>query len=128
MNYDYDQRTCELRLSRPRVIYQSLIENAKVIHLDNGWDWSTQEWFYSSVLKQGPLSTSDFDMMGISFYPVSSQSSYNMSYPRSAINIFFSSSKTSGRIRSCLNGMKISILTLLSIYQWLKRNSGEPQD
>jgi hypothetical protein len=42
-----------------------------VIHLDNGWDWSTQEWFYSSVLKQGPLSTSDFDMMGVSFYPVS---------------------------------------------------------
>ncbi|KAI0910758.1 glycoside hydrolase family 53 protein [Ustulina deusta] len=40
-----------------------------MIHLDNGWDWSTQEWFYSSVLEQGPLSTSDFDMMGVSFYP-----------------------------------------------------------
>ncbi|KAI0395086.1 glycoside hydrolase family 53 protein [Xylariaceae sp. FL0594] len=40
-----------------------------MIHLDNGWDWSTQQWFYSSVLKQGPLSTSDFDMMGVSYYP-----------------------------------------------------------
>ncbi|KAI8624676.1 glycoside hydrolase family 53 protein [Xylariaceae sp. FL1651] len=40
-----------------------------MIHLDNGWDWSTQQWFYSSVLKQGPLSASDFDMMGVSFYP-----------------------------------------------------------
>ncbi|KAI1756604.1 glycoside hydrolase family 53 protein [Xylaria castorea] len=40
-----------------------------MIHLDNGWDWSTQEWFYSSVLSEGPLSASDFDMMGVSFYP-----------------------------------------------------------
>ncbi|KAJ3578979.1 hypothetical protein NPX13_g1587 [Xylaria arbuscula] len=40
-----------------------------MIHLDNGWDWDTQEWFYSSVLEQGPLSASDFDMMGVSFYP-----------------------------------------------------------
>ncbi|KAI1176864.1 glycoside hydrolase family 53 protein [Nemania sp. FL0916] len=40
-----------------------------MIHLDNGWDWSTQEWFYSSVLEQGPLAASDFDMMGVSFYP-----------------------------------------------------------
>lgn len=40
-----------------------------MLHLDNGWDWSVQEWFYSSVLKQGPLSLSDFDMMGVSFYP-----------------------------------------------------------
>ncbi|KAK0389533.1 hypothetical protein NLU13_3108 [Sarocladium strictum] len=40
-----------------------------MLHLDNGWDWSVQEWFYSSVLAQGPLSLSDFDMMGVSFYP-----------------------------------------------------------
>lgn len=40
-----------------------------MIHLDNGWDWSTQEWFYSSVLEQGPLLLEDFDMMGVSFYP-----------------------------------------------------------
>ncbi|TGJ83979.1 hypothetical protein E0Z10_g4756 [Xylaria hypoxylon] len=40
-----------------------------MIHLDNGWDWSVQQWFYSSVLSQGPLAASDFDMMGVSFYP-----------------------------------------------------------
>jgi arabinogalactan endo-1,4-beta-galactosidase len=40
-----------------------------MLHLDNGWDWGVQEWFYSSVLAQGPLSLSDFDMMGVSFYP-----------------------------------------------------------
>jgi arabinogalactan endo-1,4-beta-galactosidase len=40
-----------------------------MFHLDNGWDWSVQEWFYSSVLAQGPLSLSDFDMIGVSFYP-----------------------------------------------------------
>lgn len=40
-----------------------------MLHLDNGWDWSVQEWFYSSVLEQGPLLLSDFDQMGVSFYP-----------------------------------------------------------
>lgn len=51
----------------------ALTRDMEVVHLDNGWDWSTQEWFYSSVLSQGPLSASDFDMMGVSFYPVSSE-------------------------------------------------------
>ncbi|KAL3422247.1 arabinogalactan endo-beta-galactosidase [Phlyctema vagabunda] len=40
-----------------------------MIHLDNGWKWDTQEWFYTTVLQQGPLLTTDFDMMGVSFYP-----------------------------------------------------------
>lgn len=40
-----------------------------MIHLDNGWDWATQKWFYDSVLSQGPLSLSTFDMMGVSYYP-----------------------------------------------------------
>lgn len=40
-----------------------------MIHLDNGWDWDTQEWFYSTVLDQGPLVADDFDQMGVSFYP-----------------------------------------------------------
>ncbi|KAK6064511.1 arabinogalactan endo-beta-galactosidase [Seiridium cupressi] len=39
------------------------------IHLDNGWNWDTQEWWYTSVLAEGPLTTSDFDMMGVSYYP-----------------------------------------------------------
>ncbi|KAK6954226.1 hypothetical protein Daesc_004192 [Daldinia eschscholtzii] len=40
-----------------------------MIHLDNGWDWNTQKWWYESALKAGPLETSDFDMMGVSYYP-----------------------------------------------------------
>ncbi|KAG9257906.1 arabinogalactan endo-1,4-beta-galactosidase [Emericellopsis atlantica] len=40
-----------------------------MLHLDNGWDWGVQEWFYSTVLSQGPLLSSDFDQMGVSFYP-----------------------------------------------------------
>ncbi|KAI0143605.1 glycoside hydrolase family 53 protein [Xylariaceae sp. FL1272] len=41
-----------------------------MIHTDNGWNWDTQEWFWSSVLEQGPLLTTDFDMMGVSYYPI----------------------------------------------------------
>ncbi|KAL2146301.1 hypothetical protein VTI28DRAFT_4597 [Corynascus sepedonium] len=40
-----------------------------MIHLDNGWDWDTQNWWYTSALGQGTLELSDFDMMGVSFYP-----------------------------------------------------------
>ncbi|KAI1810547.1 glycoside hydrolase family 53 protein [Poronia punctata] len=58
-----------------------------MIHLDNGWDWDTQEWFYSSVLEQGPLSASDFDMMGVSFYP------------------FYGSDATLGNLQNTLNKM-----------------------
>ncbi|KAF4124091.1 arabinogalactan endo-1,4-beta-galactosidase [Geosmithia morbida] len=40
-----------------------------MLHIDNGWEWSLQEWFYTTLLAEGPLSLSDFDMMGVSFYP-----------------------------------------------------------
>jgi arabinogalactan endo-1,4-beta-galactosidase len=39
------------------------------IHLDHGWDSSTQLWWYKTVLLQGPLLTSDFDIMAMSYYP-----------------------------------------------------------
>lgn len=39
-----------------------------MIHLDNGWDWGAQEWWYDSVLAAG-LSSSAFDQMGVSYYP-----------------------------------------------------------
>ncbi|KAK4218798.1 family 53 glycosyl hydrolase [Rhypophila decipiens] len=45
-----------------------------MIHLDNGWNWETQKWWYSNVLQQGPLVASDYDMMGVSFYPFYSPS------------------------------------------------------
>ncbi|KAF7955615.1 hypothetical protein EAE96_004541 [Botrytis aclada] len=40
-----------------------------MIHLDNGYSWSEQQYFYKTVLAAGPLLTSDFDMMGVSYYP-----------------------------------------------------------
>lgn len=39
-----------------------------MIHLDNGWDWGTQEWWYDTVLAAG-LDISAFDQMGVSYYP-----------------------------------------------------------
>jgi arabinogalactan endo-1,4-beta-galactosidase len=38
-----------------------------LIHVDNGWDWDTQEYFYKNVLAEGPLLTTDFDIMGVSY-------------------------------------------------------------
>lgn len=40
-----------------------------MLHLDNGWDWSTQEWFYTTVFDQGTLNVNDIDQMGVSYYP-----------------------------------------------------------
>jgi arabinogalactan endo-1,4-beta-galactosidase len=62
-----------------------------MIHLDNGWNSETQTWWYSEILGEGPLSTSDFDMMGVSYYP------------------FYSSSAT-------LSSLKSSLATLASKY------------
>lgn len=46
-----------------------------MIHLDNGWDWSEQEYFYNEVLASTTdLVSSDFDYMGISYYPFYSSS------------------------------------------------------
>ncbi|EFX05976.1 arabinogalactan endo-1,4-beta-galactosidase [Grosmannia clavigera kw1407] len=40
-----------------------------MIHLDNGWNWETQKYWYTTVLGEGPLTLSDFDIMGVSYYP-----------------------------------------------------------
>lgn len=40
-----------------------------MIHLDNGWNWSTQKYWYTTVLGEGPLLSTDYDMMGVSYYP-----------------------------------------------------------
>ncbi|CAE6443028.1 unnamed protein product [Rhizoctonia solani] len=47
-----------------------------MIHLDNGWDSGTQLWWYQTVLAQGPLLTSDFDMIGVSYYPFYNSQAY----------------------------------------------------
>ncbi|KAL3446339.1 family 53 glycosyl hydrolase [Aspergillus insuetus] len=47
-----------------------LSETPKImIHLDNGWNWDQQQWFYDSALATGILQASDFDFIGVSYYP-----------------------------------------------------------
>ncbi|TFY63273.1 hypothetical protein EVG20_g6388, partial [Dentipellis fragilis] len=40
-----------------------------LIHLANGWNWSGLSSFFKSVFIPGALSTSDIDIIGVSFYP-----------------------------------------------------------
>ncbi|KAI8099289.1 arabinogalactan endo-1,4-beta-galactosidase [Halteromyces radiatus] len=40
-----------------------------LVHTANGWDESTQTWFYSSLLAEGSFLLTDFDLIGFSFYP-----------------------------------------------------------
>ncbi|KAF2875724.1 family 53 glycosyl hydrolase [Massariosphaeria phaeospora] len=41
-----------------------------MIHLDNGWKWDTQQWWYDRVLGSGGgLAAADFDVQGVSYYP-----------------------------------------------------------
>lgn len=40
-----------------------------MIHLDNGWNWAKQQWWYDTVLAEGPLTSSDYDAQGVSYYP-----------------------------------------------------------
>lgn len=47
-----------------------------MVHLDNGWDWGTQNYWYSTVLGEGPFTSSDFDMIGVSYYPFYNDQAY----------------------------------------------------
>lgn len=40
-----------------------------MIHLSDGWNWDTQEWFYEGLLGSSNIATTDFDIMGVSYYP-----------------------------------------------------------
>ncbi|KAL4776278.1 Arabinogalactan endo-beta-1,4-galactanase A [Aspergillus nidulans var. acristatus] len=40
-----------------------------LIHLDNGWDLDAQKYFYDTVLATGTLVSTDFDLIGVSYYP-----------------------------------------------------------
>lgn len=47
-----------------------LSETPKImIHIDNGWSWDQQQYFYDSLLATGILEASDFDLIGVSYYP-----------------------------------------------------------
>lgn len=58
-----------------------------MIHIDNGWDWDLQEFWYSSVLAEGPLLTTDFDIQGVSYYPFYSSSALLSSLETSLTNM-----------------------------------------
>lgn len=40
-----------------------------MLHLDDGWNEDTQLWWYKSLIATGTVSSDDFDIMGVSFYP-----------------------------------------------------------
>lgn len=59
-----------------------------MIHLPNGWDWSLQEWFYEGVLSAGDLVSTDFDVMGVSYYPFYSSSATLSALKTSLTNMY----------------------------------------
>ncbi|KAJ5257207.1 hypothetical protein N7478_013311 [Penicillium angulare] len=60
-----------------------------MIHLDNGWDWATQEYFYNEVLASSTdLVSSDFDYMGVSYYPFYSSSATLSALKTSLTNMY----------------------------------------
>jgi arabinogalactan endo-1,4-beta-galactosidase len=40
-----------------------------MVHLANGWNWGTVDWFFSGVYLPGKLATSDVDVLAFSLYP-----------------------------------------------------------
>ncbi|OGE58180.1 hypothetical protein PENARI_c001G05116 [Penicillium arizonense] len=60
-----------------------------MIHLDNGWSWSDQSYFYNKVLASGSaLASSDFDYIGVSYYPFYSASATLASLKTSLANLY----------------------------------------
>ncbi|CAI7564411.1 unnamed protein product [Penicillium discolor] len=59
-----------------------------LIHLDNGWDWGSQSWFYNQVLASGSaLLSTDFDYIGVSYYPFYSEDATLASLKTSLANL-----------------------------------------
>lgn len=40
-----------------------------MIHIANGWNWSTVSWFFNGIYVQGALASTAVDIIGVSFYP-----------------------------------------------------------
>ena len=59
-----------------------------MIHLDNGWNYNTQSSWYNNILGQGPLTASDYDIQGVSYYP------------------FYNSAATLASLKSSLTSMR----------------------
>lgn len=58
-----------------------------MVHLDNGWDWETHKRWYTTVLAEGPFELSDFDIMGVTYYPYYSSSATLASLKTSLTNL-----------------------------------------
>jgi arabinogalactan endo-1,4-beta-galactosidase len=71
-NTDGPKNVAALLKSASKAIKESsLSQKPKImIHLDNGWNWSTQQWWMDTVLGSGGgFSAADYDVHGISYYP-----------------------------------------------------------
>lgn len=69
---DGPKNVAMLLKSASRAVRESKLSSKPkvMIHLDNGWNWSTQQWWYDLVLSSGGgLSKADFDVQGVSYYP-----------------------------------------------------------
>lgn len=67
---DYSNLARLLHSASSGIKYSTLSPQPKImIHLDNGWDWSEQEYFYETTLGEGTLLSTDYDIMGVSYYP-----------------------------------------------------------
>ncbi|KAH7136144.1 arabinogalactan endo-1,4-beta-galactosidase-like protein [Dendryphion nanum] len=69
---DGPRNVAALLKSASRAIKESsLSPKPKImIHLDNGWKWETQQWWYDTVLGSGGgLTAADYDIQGVSYYP-----------------------------------------------------------
>lgn len=40
-----------------------------MIHVANGWNWSSLSWFFNGIYIQGALASTSVDIIGVSFYP-----------------------------------------------------------
>ncbi|OJK00528.1 hypothetical protein ASPACDRAFT_78476 [Aspergillus aculeatus ATCC 16872] len=58
-----------------------------MIHLDDGWSWDQQNYFYETVLATGELLSTDFDYFGVSYYPFYSASATLASLKTSLANL-----------------------------------------
>jgi arabinogalactan endo-1,4-beta-galactosidase len=71
-NTDGPKNVAALLKSASKAVKESSLSSKPkiMIHLDNGFYWATQQWWYDQVLKSGGgLSLSDFDIQGVSYYP-----------------------------------------------------------
>ncbi|KAJ5085533.1 hypothetical protein N7532_010304 [Penicillium argentinense] len=60
-----------------------------MIHLDNGWSWDQQSYFYDQVLASSTaLESSDFDYIGVSYYPFYNSAATLASLKTSLTNLY----------------------------------------